>query len=641
MPLDSLSINPCRAMNKRRDRDKRPKTARPDPSLCGIGPPGQSNQQRVATRRRSGLISFAVLVAGIIVSGVGVGLPAEFRRSPPALATAVYTPRAKGSLTFSREVAPIIYSRCSGCHSPEEAAPFSLLTFDQVKKRAQQIAEVTARRLMPPWPPEPGCGDFVDERRLAPDELGLIQQWVAEGAVQGSSAQPPPMERKGGWKMGEPDLVITMPQAYNLASEGKDVYRNFVFPIPVNSRRFVQAVEFRPDNPKVVHHAFIDVDETRQSRRLAEKQSPAGFDGMDLPETAVMPAGQFLGWQPGKSLYKVPDGLAWVLNPNTDLVLQMHMHPSGKPEKVQPSIGFYFTDQAPTNLPFRLRLLHYELDIPPGADAYTVEQSYVLPVAVSLLRVNPHAHYLGKDLQGYAELPGGERKWLLRIKDWDFNWQGDYQYARPIELPKGTKISMRFTYDNSTNNVRNPNQPPLRVRHGVNSTDEMAALGFQALASNLQERYILGKDYQQYLTQVMVDYFRFRLRHDPNDAKAHTKLASFLFFQGKPAEAFDHLTSAIRLNPNDDQAHYELGYRYLLAGRMNEARDEFQTVIKLNPEDSQAYGNLGFICLQGRRWPEARDYLETALRLKPDDEVAQRNLKLVRTAQEAQKQRTP
>jgi tetratricopeptide (TPR) repeat protein len=596
----------------------------------------------MVTSRRSGLISFAVLVATIIVSGVGVGLPAEFRQSPPALATAVYAPRAKGSLTFSREVAPIIYGRCAGCHRPGEAAPFSLLTYEQVSKRARQVAEVTARRFMPPWPPEPGCGDFADERRLTIEELGIIQQWVTEGAVEGNRSDLPPQPQwTEGWQLGQPDLVVKMPEPYQLAADGKDVYRNFVFPIPTLSTRFVKAVELRPGNARVVHHAFIDVDETRQSRRQAQKESPPGFGGMELPDTAVMPAGQFLGWQPGKSLYRVQEGLAWILKTNTDLVLQMHMHPSGKPELVQPAVGFYFTDMAPTNLPFRLRLLYYELDIPPGADNYVVEQSYKLPVDIRLLRVNPHAHYLGKDLQGYALLPGGERKWLLRIKDWDFNWQGDYQYSQPIELPKGTTLFMRFTYDNSTNNIRNPNQLPQRVRHGINSTDEMAALGFQALANNLQDRDILGKDYQHYLAQVLVDYFRFRLRDDPNDEKAHTKLASFLFFQGKPAEAFDHLTTAIRLNPNDDQAHYELGYRYLLASRTHEAWDEFQTVIRLNPEDSQAYGNLGFICLQGRRWPEARGYLETALRLKPDDEVAQRNLKLVMTAQEAQKQRTP
>jgi tetratricopeptide (TPR) repeat protein len=246
--------------------------------------------------------------------------------------------------------------------------------------------------------------------------------------------------------------------------------------------------------------------------------------------------------------------------------------------------------------------------------------------------VNPHAHYLGKDLQGYAEVPGGERKWLLWIKDWDFNWQGDYQYARPIELPKGTKICMRFTYDNSTNNVRNPNQPPRRVRHGANSSDEMAALGFQALAHNAQDRDLLGRDYQKYLAQVLINYFQFRLRLDPSDATAHTRLASFLYFQGKGAEALEHATQAVTLKPDDDQAHYQLGNLYLLANRLAEANDEFQAVIRLNPQDYEAYGNLGLISLKQRRWVEARRYLQVALQLNPDDQIARRNLKLVELA---------
>lgn len=573
-----------------------------------------------------------VLTGALLVAGLGFWF-ARSARTQADKPASKYASRAKGTLTYSKDVAPIIARNCSGCHRPEEAAPFALLTFEQVSKHARQIAEVTARRYMPPWPPEAGYGEFVDERRLTPDELGIIQQWVAEGGVEGTpSSLPAAPENKDGWKMGKPDLVVTMPQAYNLAAEGKDIYRNFVFPIPNNSRRYVRAVEFRAGNPKVVHHAFIDVDETRQSRRLAEKQSPAGFDGMELPDTAVMPAGQFLGWQPGKSTYNVPDGLAWVLNPNTDLVLQMHFHPSGKPEQVQPSIGFYFTDQAPTNLPFRLRLLNYELDIPPGAESYTAEQTYVLPVAVSLLRVNPHAHYLGKDLQGYAELPDGQRKWLLRIKDWDLNWQGDYQYARPIELPKGTRLCMRFTYDNSTNNVRNPHQPPQRVRHGINSTDEMAALGFQALAHTPEDRELLGRDYQKYLAQVLISYFQFRLRLDSSDATAHTRLASFLYLQGKGAEALQHATQAVKLKPDDDQAHYQLGNLYLVANRLAEANEEFQSVIRLNPQDSQAYGNLGLIWLKQGQWVESRRYLQLAVELNPDDQIARRNLGLVEAA---------
>ena len=213
-----------------------------------------------------------------------------------------------------------------------------------------------------------------------------------------------------------------------------------------------------------------------------KKESPPGFDGMELPDSAQMPAGQLLGWQPGKSPYFCAPGLSWLLRTNTDMVLQLHLHPSGKPEVVQSSIGFYFTGQAPTNAPFRIGMKCFTIDIPPGAEAYPVEESYTLPVEVAILRVLPHAHYLAKDMQSYAILPDGRKKWMIWIKDWDFNWQGDYEYTRPQVLPAGTRLVMHYTYDNSTNHVRNPSFPPKRVRFGLQTTDEMGEIWFQGLA---------------------------------------------------------------------------------------------------------------------------------------------------------------
>jgi Flp pilus assembly protein TadD len=419
---------------------------------------------------------------------------------------------------------------------------------------------------------------------------------------------------------------VEMPQPYILSAEGRDVYRNFVFPIAVSSTRYVKGVEFRPGNARVVHHAFINVDETRQSRRLAEKQDPPGFDGMELPESAIMPGGQLLGWQPGKVPSLVSEGLSWTLKPSTDLVLQMHLHPSGRDEIVKPAIALYFTDQAPANVPFRIKLARFDFEIPAGADNYVVEQSYVLPVDVSLLRVLPHVHYLGKSLQAYAELPAGKRQWLIWIKDWDFNWQGDYKYAEPVSLPKGTKLVMHYTYDNSTNNVRNPNQPPKMTRHGLQTTDEMAGLVFQAVARNPEDRSILARNYFDYFVSVSMDYYRFRLRLNDEDAEAHTKLGRALAARDQSSDAIAHLLSAVRIKPDSDQAHYELGYVYLRQNRLAEAYEEFLTVVRLNPSDYQAFGNLGFICLQNRRLQEARTYFETALRLNPDDFVAKGNL---------------
>jgi tetratricopeptide (TPR) repeat protein len=586
------------------------------------------------------MLAATALLVLALGAGVWISAPRQPRvadaSAPPAapVAEGPYVPRPKQTLTFTKDVAPIVFENCSGCHRPEQTAPFSLLSYDQVKKRARQIVDLTASGLMPPWPPERGYGRFKDERRLSADQVGILRQWCEEGGVEGRPQDLPRLPAwPSGWRSGEPDLVVTMPMVYTLPAEGKDVYRNFVFPIPNSALRFVKGVEFRPGNARVVHHAFINVDETRQSRRLAQKQEPPGFDGMDLPDSAVMPAGQLLGWQPGKTGYRVSEGLSWLLRPNTDLVLQMHMQPTGKPETVQPSIGFYFSDQAPTNFPFRIRLLNFELNVPPGEANYVAESSYVLPVDVSLLRVNPHAHYLGKDLQGYALLPNGEKRWLLWIKNWNFNWQGDYQYAEPVALPKGAKLVMRYTYDNSTNNIRNPNQPPQWVRHGPNTTDEMAALGFQALAHNEEDRQALAKDSIEKLVKLSMSYDQFLLRLNPNDVMAHVKLARILASQGKLDQALNHLRTALQTKPDDDKAHYELGYIYILQNRLSQADVEFQTVIQLNPADAQAYGNLGLIALKEKRLEQAQSYLETALRLNPDDQVARRNLTLVRQTQ--------
>ncbi|HKS38676.1 MAG TPA: tetratricopeptide repeat protein [Verrucomicrobiae bacterium] len=547
-----------------------------------------------------------------------------------------YVPRPRGTLTFSKDIGPILFDRCAYCHRPGEAAPFTLESYLEVKKRTKQIAEVTARRYMPPWLPESGYGEFADVRRLTEDQLGVIQQWIAEGAIEGDPADLPPAPKwPEGWQLGEPDLVVRMPEPYTLTAEGKDVYWNLVMPIPGDTRRYVRAVEFQPGNRKVVHHASFNLDQTGQSRRLAQNQTPPGFAGMQLPETATMVAGQLLGWEPGKRPEAAGAGLSWPLEKNTDLVLQLHLHPSGKPEQVQPVVGFYFTDHPPTNTPFLLRMPEWRIDIPAGASDYAVENSYVLPVDVEVLRVSPHAHYLGKELQGYAILPDGIRKWLLLIKKWDFNWQGDYRYASPVFLPKGTTLVMHFTYDNSSDNIRNPNTPPRRVRFGAQTTDEMAQLTLQVLARNAEDRRMLAADHLKKMTLDAIAYNESILRENPDDPGAHAKIGQALLPLGRYSEAFDHLRTAIRLNPGDDKAHYDLGSLYVQYNRLAEARAEFETVLRLNPEDYQAHGNLGAIHHRQGDYDLAEFHFESALRLNPDDTAARRNLDLVRAAKRA------
>ena len=534
---------------------------------------------------------------------------------------------AVGHLTFNKDVAPIIFEHCSICHRAGQAAPFKLLTYQEVKQRAKQIVEVVDRRYMPPWLPEAGHEEFVGDRSLSKNQIETIRQWVAEGAREGKAADLPPTPQwPDGWRLGKPDLVVRMPAAYKLASEGKDVYRNLVVPIPVPEQKFVKGVEFLPGNWRVVHHAFINIDTTRFSRNLADKESPAGFDGMVLPETARMPGGHLLGWQPGKMPMTSPDGLAWVLPTNTDLVLQLHLHPTGKSEVVQPSVAFYFTDQAPTNMAFRINLNPLIIDIPAGATNYTIEDSYVLPLDVEVLGICPHAHYLGKRLEGSAILPDGTRKDLIVIPDWDFNWQGEYRYAKPIFLPKGTKVTMRFSYDNSVENVRNPNHPPKRVKYGLQTTDEMGELWLQVLPMDPAERQLLAGDFYGHLASQVIRYNEHVLTEDPTNAEAHTLVGRSQLYLRQVTEAMAHFQAAVKANPNYDPAWYELGFVALRTGDWEGARQAFENVVRLNPQDYQAHGSLGALFLQRGDLVAAETQFRTALRINPQDDVSRANL---------------
>lgn len=569
--------------------------------------------------------------AGIVVlSAVLVGFFLRTRSGTAEqskVAEAAYVPKPAGTITFTRDVAPIVFENCAPCHRPGQSAPFSLLTFADYKKHLDQISDVVASRYMPPWPPEHGYGEFAHERRLSNEQQGLIEQWITEGGKEGDPQLLPSLPQwNESWTLGKPDLVVTLSKPYQLAAEGRDVYHNFVIPIPLARNRYVKAVELLPGNARVVHHAFINIDTTQQSRRLAARQDPPGFDGMEVPESAITPGGQLLSWQPGKITTFAPPGLAWELRTNTDLVLQAHFNPSGKPEVVQPSVGFYFTDEPPTNSPFRIKLTALELDIPAGNSNYVVKQSYKLPVDVQLTRVGAHAHYLGKDLQGYAILPNGEKKWLLRIKDWNFKWQGDYEYAQPVFLPRGSELFLDFTYDNSTNNPRNPSRPPVPVRYGLQTKDEMGELYFQALATNQQDYMTLARDYSDKLLNLSIGFFRYRLRHDPADVEANIRLGRILMAQGEKDQGAALLMKAVAADPNSDQAHYELGLWHLGRKDLDSAFAEFQTASRLNPGDSQALGNLGYIALRRGQYAEAVNYFENALQVNPEDEIARKYL---------------
>ena len=539
-----------------------------------------------------------------------------------------YAPRPAGTITFNKDIAPIVFNNCSGCHHSGGSAPFDLLTYDDVKKRAKLIVDVTQRRYMPPWLPDPNVVHLVGERRLTVTQLGLIQQWVDEGTVEGNASDLPLTPKfSEGWQLGEPDLVLKPAVPYLLTAEGRDVYRNVAIPIPVSSRRYVRAIEFRP-NTRAVHHAFFKIDRAGQARALDGKDGQPGFGGIHAPRSCESPI-TFASWQPGKMPHFYAEDLTWPVDTNTDLVVQMHLQPIGKVEPIAPEVGLYFADKPGAAIAFKLPLNSYTIDIPAGATNYLATDSFVLPIDVEVRGVLPHAHYLCRRMRGWAELPDGSRTWLMAINEWDFNWQGDYQYSAPIQLPKGTKLMMEYSYDNSTNNARNPNQPPQSVVYGMNSTDEMGELWLQVVMKTREDFTTLNRALQPRFLNDQIIANEALIRRNPNDSRAWAELGTALVLSGKTDDGLERLRQSIQLNPNYDEAHYFVGLALRERKQFEAARKEFETTVHLNPKHARAHGNLGLVLTEQGNLGLAAQEFQIALQLNPQDVIAIEMLKQI------------
>jgi len=600
---------------------------------------------------------------------------------------------AARAVTFNEDIAPILFDNCASCHRPIEdrrlraerfgaqaastssasddplcvaGAPFSVLDYGSVFRYARAISSAVQRRAMPPWLPEPGHGEFVGERRLRDDQITLIAKWVESGAPEGNPAHTPKLPTfSGGWQLGTPDLVLTLPEAYVLqpfeSAQGRpqlgtrDVFRNFVIPVPITTRRYVRAVEFRADRPQALHHADVAIDLGRVSRALDRAEPGPGFAAMDSAQVYNV-----YGWSPGKVPVMEPSDNAWTLEPGTDVILLLHMIAGATGETVQPSIGLFFSDTPPTRTPISVKLEAHGIAIPAGEPNYIVEDSYVLPVDVDAVSVYPHAHYLGKEMRGTATLPDGSQQDLLWIRQWDFRWQDRYRYRSPVFLPRGTRLSMRFTYDNSAANRNNRHDPPQRVRSGPRSIDEMGQLWIEVVPRRAEDTAVLNADFvrrsleaaiasaeldvrldpqvaaahnvlaTRYLQAGRVadalTQFDEALHVDPRDAEAHSNLGTVLQARGRLNEGMDHLRTAVRLKPKSDSVHFNLGAGLLAVGQPDAAIREFQTAIALNPENADAHFNLGVILGPRNRVDEATAHLQRAVEINPLNADAHHNL---------------
>jgi hypothetical protein len=405
------------------------------------------------------------------LDAIGAGRPVKTQPPPVGclIATSVATVSAP---TFSKDIAPVVFKNCAVCHRPGEVAPFSLLTYGDVSKRAKQIARVTGDRIMPPWKAEAGFGEFANDRHLTPEQMALFRDWADAGTPEGSSADLPPAPKfADGWSLGEPDVVLEPDEAYELGAEGPDLYRCFVIPTKFTEDHYIAALEVRPGNRKVVHHVIVHFDTTGAARELDAKDPGPGYTSFG--GVGFRSSGMIGGWAPGNYPSFLPEGVGRLVPRGADLVVQVHYHRSGKVESDRTKIGLYF---AKGTIDKKIRawpLANLGIRVPAGDSNYVTHAHLTIPADVTAYRVTPHMHLLGRDMKVTATLPDGKVVPLVHVSNWDFNWQTSYVFKNPLHLPRGTQLDLEAHYDNSASNPLNPSSPPKTVRWGEQTTDEM------------------------------------------------------------------------------------------------------------------------------------------------------------------------
>ena len=418
-----------------------------------------------------------VLAAALVLAFLGAARQRSVH--PPANST-------QSGPTFDNEIVRVFQAHCQTCHHPGDIGPFSMMTYADTRPWAIDIKSMTQTHQMPPWKPAMSCSALADPRVLSQDEIDLIAKWVDNGAPQGNPADlPPPLQFDGGWALGQPDLVLSNPQPYTPPATA-DMYRCFTMPTNLTSDQYVSAIDVRPGDRNTVHHVIAYIDTTGASAALDGKDGSPGYQCFGGPGFSItnIDASTLGGWAPGARPVMLPDGVAFSLPQNSRIVLQVHYHPhTATPAPDQTQIGIYYAKTKPTKLMRVLPLVNESFTIPPNDPHYRVTASFTNFLAnAHLWLIAPHMHLLGRKMTVSTQ-----DTCLIDIEDWDFNWQGMYRYTNPIALPIGTQLSLEAFYDNSTGNMRNPNNPPKPVSWGEQTTDEMciAFLGITLDNENL------------------------------------------------------------------------------------------------------------------------------------------------------------
>ncbi len=385
--------------------------------------------------------------------------------------------------TYSKEVSRIFQGKCQQCHRPNDIAPFALMSYEDASTWAEDIGRVVEAKIMPPWKPVPGHGEFRDNFGISPDERKTILDWVAAGAPEGEAADlPEPSPITGEWQLGDPDLVVQMPEPFEVPRR-KDVYRCFVLPTGIDQDKFVSAVQILPGNRQVVHHVLLFLDSTGAAEKLDAKDEGPGYEcfgGVGVDADGSLGLGGIdvfsgLGaWVPGSRVPVLPDGVGIGLPRKARIVMQIHYFPNGRPGPDQTRIGLYFSRQPVQRRLRYLPIVNTTFKLQPGESARKVEASLTLPpfLDAKAYQIIPHMHLLGKTIKVQIVDRAVTRD-MIQIDDWDFNWQNLYSYQEPVAVKSGSTVKLTCTFDNSEANPKNPSNPLKVVGWGEGTEDEM------------------------------------------------------------------------------------------------------------------------------------------------------------------------
>ena len=403
-------------------------------------------------------------------------------------------------ITYTRHIAPLLEANCVECHQQDGIAPFSLEGYDNAKRWHRMVAFMTDERLMPPWRAVSGFGAFRDARRLSDHQIALLEAWSENGARHGDAEDTMPVSIRPAskWRLGEPDLVLSMPEPFQVPADGEDIYRYFVIPTGFSEDKVVTALEFSPGDAKVVHHANYLMDYSGRVRAEDAKDDEPGF--------SVFGTGAFLdynaygigGWAPGVEPYVLDKGLGMWLPKGGDLVLEVHYHLNGKATTDQSEVALYFAEEPISRYFDGVVIGTQDLSIPPGEDNYWRRFSMNVPSGMTLTDMTPHMHFLGREFIAIAALPDGSEQPLIRIADWDFRWQNTFAYREPVHLPAGSRIDAWIRHDNSADNPQNPALEPETVTWGWETTDEMSELWIGFIPDSPADRQRIVSASEQY-----------------------------------------------------------------------------------------------------------------------------------------------